>query len=225
MADTVPDNVAKLDRPPELLSAAKKRADKPSRAGQWVVAIMFAVGLGASLFAWVWRKTQTDDCLAFWGAENAAAIRAGEKITLMRLGDSGLHESALPESVLPKSSAPPGIILPSGMMWLIEETRDISQAKGITHARRAFIEDSGFDWSSLAESEQPKRLDYAVRFQRGSAPPVTVGIDLAGSRFYHVESGRSLRAHEKMVQGWKEYAGRQFAAENGAPPREARSGD
>lgn len=190
---------------------ANQRADKPSRAGQWVVAIMFAVGLGASLFAWVWRKTQTDDCLAFWGAENAAAIRAGDKVTLMRLGDSGLHESALPES-----PASPGVVLPSGMMWLIEETRDISQAKGITHARRAFIEDSGFDWSSLAESEQPKRLDFAVQFQRGDEPPVTVGIDLAGSRFYHVESGRSLRAHEKMVQGWKDYAGRQFAAERGA---------
>lgn len=201
---------------------ANQRADKPSRAGQWVVAIMFAVGLGASLFAWVWRKTQTDDCLAFWGAENAAAIRAGDKVTLMRLGDSGLHESGLPESALPKSSAPPGIVLPSGMMWLIEETRDISQAKGLTHARRAFIEDSGFDWNSLAESEQPSRLDYAVRFQRGSAPPVTVGIDLARSRFYHVESGRSLRAHEKMVQGWKEYAGRQFATESAAPPRPVR---
>lgn len=194
---------------------ANQRADKPSRAGQWVVAIMFAVGLGASLFAWVWRKTQTDDCLAFWGAENAAAIRAGDKITLMRLGDSGLH-GEVPH---------PAINLLSGRIFQIEETRDISQAKGITHARRAFIEDSGFDWSSLAESEQPKRLDYAVRFQRGSAPPVTVGIDLAGSRFYHVESGRSLRAHEKMVQGWKEYAGRQFATENAAPPRETRSGD
>jgi hypothetical protein len=197
VAEPVPDNPSEVDP-----ADKSHRTQKASRAGQWVVATMFIVGVGAALFAWGWRKSQTDDCLAFWGAENAGAIRAGDKITLMRLGDSGLHES----------SAPPGIVLPGGMMWLVEETRDVSRANGITHARRALIEDSGFDWSSLAEREQPRKLDFAIRFQKGSGSPVTVGIDFDGGRFYHVESGRSLRAQPKMVQGWKQYAGRQFEA-------------
>lgn len=180
---------------PTIEGAAVRYPASAGRLGQWVILTMFSLAIGAAAFAWIWRKTQTDDCLAFWGSDGAEAIRTGEKITLLRLVPARSDEAS-------------DLTLPSGKRWHAAATVDLSQAKGITHARRALIEDSGFDWSQGVIAREPDRLDFAIRFQRGNDRPVTVGLDLEGNLFHHVESGKSLTAHEKLVSGWKDYANR-----------------
>src|SRR6185295_18699265 len=133
-----------------------------------------AVALLMAAFAWWWNRQQGRRALEFWGKDSALAIRDGKKVELLRLR--------------PKSSRSADLKDPE-----VVETKDISRAQGLIHARHSLLQDASFDWSAKPAglSRFPTKQDVlAVRFTRQDVATTIVFIDLPSGWIFHSESGR-----------------------------------
>jgi hypothetical protein len=178
-------------------------------SGKLVVLSIFAVALLMAAFAWWWNRQQGRQALEFWGKESALAIRDGQKVELLRLR--------------PKN----GRLVDLEGFDLIE-TKDISQAQGLIHARHSLLQDASFDWNANLVGHmafEPKDV-FAVRFTRQDVITTIVFIDLSGGRIFHSESGREIILNPKTRSGWETFISRYFPDEapksSQAPPAKAK---
>lgn len=103
---------------------------------------LLLLGLTAATLAIAFQRGQTERCLAFYGAEAAAAISRAKHVELWRLAEA------------------------NGRLTAVERT-DISTAKGLVHLRRGLVEDANFDWSANAPAAAPlpaEAWDWAMVF-------------------------------------------------------------
>src|SRR5262245_53603185 len=132
-------------------------------SGKLVVLSIFAVALLMAAFAWWWNRQQGRRALEFWGKDSALAIRDGQNVELLRLQ--------------PRNGR---LVDLEGFDLL--ETKDISQAQGLIHARHSLLQDASFDWSGNrtrpAQFESNKDV-FAVRFSRQDVATTIVFVDLS----------------------------------------------
>lgn len=163
-------------------------------SGKLVVLSIFAVALLMAAFAWWWNRQAGRQALEFWGKDNALAIRDGKMVELLRLR--------------PKNGR-----LVDLEAFEIVETKDISQAQGLIHARHSLLQDASFDWSAIPAglSQFPTKQDvFAVRFTRQDVTTTIVFIDLPSGRIFHSENGREIILNPKTRSGWKLFISRYF---------------
>jgi len=172
-------------------------------SGKLVVLSIFAVALLMAAFAWWWNRQQGRRALEFWGKDSALAIRDGKKVELLRLR--------------PKNGR-----LVDLEAFEIVETKDISQAQGLIHARHSLLQDASFDWDAKPASHsqfETKTDVLAVRFTRQDVSTTIVFIDLPSGRIFHSESGREIILNPKTCSGWQLFISRYFPG--AAPPAKA----
>jgi hypothetical protein len=178
-------------------------------SGKLVVLSIFVIALLMAAFAWWWNRQQGWRALEFWGKDSALAIRDGKKVELLQLR--------------PKNGR-----LVDLEAFDIVETKDISQAQGLIHARHSLLQDASFDWNIKAvgiSQTEPRDL-FAVRFTRQDVITTIVFLDLSGGWIFHSESGREIVLNDKARSGWQTFISRYFPNEapqpSQAPPAKAK---
>jgi len=166
--------------------------------GKLAVLTMFAVALVAASFAWWWNYSRGQKCLAFYGKDAALLIRTATQVELLELA---VAENPAGESSLETLGIGPN-------SYQVVKLLDISQAKGLIHARTSVVDDTSFHWDALPGDCQPKIL-YAVRFTGDSQ--ATLAFDFGCQSVWHVEQGKSATLIPKVAQGWESFLTRQAA--------------
>jgi hypothetical protein len=106
--------------------------------GKLTVGLLVAAGVLAAAFGWWHGYDRGQRVLALWGPAAAELIRLAPSVQLARI---------VPVSDGPtQANAQPSVII-GGRPWTIAARRDITQARGLTHARQALIDDPSYDWS------------------------------------------------------------------------------
>lgn len=164
------------------------------RRGPQAILVMLMLALGLAAFAWRFRLQQTDQALAFWGAEAAWLVRRAPEVEVSRLR---------PAESTGESQE---VIELAGRRFAAHNTRDISRAAGVIHARNALIQDASFAWNQAATGDPPK-FDYLLRFRDGSQQ-AKAALDLDGQRLYFV--GGSDVSIAPISAGLKKLLDRQF---------------
>jgi hypothetical protein len=174
--------------------------------GKLAVATIVLLGLALAAFAWWWRYSQQRQsrAFAFWGREGALRIERAKKVELVRLAADGAAEERLDIG---------------GTNHAVIAWRDVSGAPGLIHARHALLEDASFVWDDDAQSANAAarrgHYTFAVTF-RDQSGATTVAFDPAGRQVTCVQTGRSLTAVPRILDGWRTFADRH------APPAPVR---
>ncbi|MBC7856776.1 MAG: hypothetical protein IAF94_25380 [Pirellulaceae bacterium] len=173
-------------------------------SGKLVVLSIFAVALLMAAFAWWWNRQQGRRAMEFWGRDSALAIRDGKVVELVKLR------------------------MKSGRLVDLEafdivESKDISQAQGLLHARYSLLQDASFDWEAnpLGHSQLEPKDVLAVRFSRHDVTTTIVFMDMTVGRMFHSESGRENVLNAKTRAGWKIFIRRYFPDDDSLAPAKA----
>jgi len=164
--------------------------------GKLAVLTMFAVALVAATFAWWWNYSRGQRCLEFYGKDAALSIRTAEQVELLELA---------PDNDSPADQAVNRIQV-GDLSYLVHGVTDISQAKGLIHARTSIVDDASFRWEAHPGDCQP-RIQYAVRFTGDSR--ATLAFDFGCQSVWHVEPGKSATLIPKVAEGWESFLIRQ----------------
>ncbi len=142
--------------------------------GAWSIAAMFGVGLLLAGGSVLYHSGQGRRCLAFYGADDAATVRHAPKVEAWRLeppaeSDSSpapaeaSAEPAATEAGAEPTAASDDTITVDGRPWRIARRVDISQARGLVHARHALIVDANYRWDA---ADRGGRWTNALTFTR-----------------------------------------------------------
>ena len=136
-----------------------------------LILIILALAVAATVFAGWFRWSQGHRALGFWGADLASRIRFAKSIELLWL-DSPLVDAASPED-LPAIDT----LTIDGVKWRIHRRRDITDSRGLVHARQALIQDATYVWDNDALG--PKSAwTHALVFQAAGQNDVILLFDL-----------------------------------------------
>jgi hypothetical protein len=166
--------------------------------GQWLVIGMLGVGMLAAGFAWWYHRTLTDEALAFWGGQVAAAIAHPDRFEVWNLAPPGNPDAEALDAVVV-----------DGVRWPIVTRRDITQAPGVTHARQALLEDASFAFDASTLESDPPRWTHALSLVREDVQ-VTLLLDLDQARLRFLEAGRETIMAPRLQNGLKKFLEEQF---------------
>ena len=144
------------------------------RPGSLIVVVILLLGITAATVAVSYQRTQTRQCLDFYGPEAAWRLAKAPRVELWQLAPTGR----------------PGRLVPTNRY-------DITDAQGIVHLRRGLVEDAGFRWSANSALDRlPDRAwDYALVFSDPADDGrTTVVVDLDAEGGWLAVQGRPGRA-------------------------------
>jgi len=176
--------------PSSLPSASENAVDPaPGRVGGLLVMGLLLLGLTAASVAIAFQRGQTEQCLAFYGADAAAAVSRAPHVELWQLAEVDGRLTAA-------------------------RREDISQAKGLVHLRRGLVEDANFDWQAAEAAESPlppHAWDWAMVFAESPQAAATgqatlLVIDLGGAPLGGTSPGE-LPEHSGAA-GWVAVVGK-----------------
>ncbi len=177
-------------------------------SGKLVVFTIFSVAVAMASFALWWNWGLGRRSLEFWGENGALLIRDAKSVTLVKLD---------PRIPNPAAKCPP---LPMDSRDLNSaEKRDLSDVKGLVHARHAFLEDASFDWNQPVSNEV--EWQYAVWFD-GGKDDVFVMLDLKNGIVGSSRRYQALRLSPQTAAGWKLFISRYFPVDTSLAPAQAK---
>jgi hypothetical protein len=161
--------------------------------GKLAVLAIFALALTAAGVAWWFNYSRGQRTLEFYGRDAALLIRTAPQVELLRLAP------------VEEISAGGETLSFGGSRRRVIDRIDISQAKGLIHARTSLLADSSYEWST-GLSDCQSRTDLAVRFTgRTSA---TLVFDFACRRVWYAEYAKPVTLIPKVAEGWQSFLGR-----------------
>ena len=160
--------------------------ERKSRAGSLLVLAILLFGVGAAIVAISYQRTQTQNCLEFYGPKVSRHITKAPVVELWKLSlDHSAHH------------------------LLATQKCEITNTQGIVHLRRGFVEDAGFRWGVIGPPERlPMEIwDYAFVFSDPKLDEqiaVVVNLDAQGGWMAVVgQPGRvALGRLGKGLQDW-----------------------
>lgn len=170
--------------------------------GKLAVVGILLVAVGLAGFAWWWNWQRTQRCREFFGGEGAHLIRTATKVEGLRLNDA------------PSGWAVREELRFSQHLATIKEKFDVSQARGLIHARTALLDDSSYRWDDQTTHDCEAVIRHAVRFH-GPGQQVTLVFDYGCSRMWIVETQREVMLAPKIAAGWQSFLTRELGP---APP-------
>jgi hypothetical protein len=154
--------------------------------GQYLVALIFAVAVAMSGYAW-WSAYQRGRLsLATWGSEAALQIRYADRVELWQLAPPGTVEKN------------PNTLTIEGQLYAITKKSDISQVPGLVHARHALVEDTSFVWQPSAGGEGEPRWQFALHFT-DSEHTSTIVFDTELGQIRLLDSERSAKLQPELI--------------------------
>jgi hypothetical protein len=155
-------------------------------SGKLVIIAILGAAVAAAGFAW-WRQYQEGRrALAYWGTEGARLIRTAPEVELQMLG--GGSNGADGQSIAAR--------------------RDVSQARGLVHARQALISDVSFLWNDKAATAPV--WEYAFLFRDGERD-FTLLLDLSDG-WASAIGEQPVRLGPTLSHGLGTFVAEQFAA-------------
>ncbi len=122
------------------------------KSGKLLIAGVLLVGLAAAAASWWFRYNATHKAVDFWGAEAVELIRDAPRVTLRSDRPSADQEGGDEADV----------------------TRDISNARGLTHFRAALLEDRSYDWSASGPPDNNWSRSLVFEVTAGAEPRVLI---------------------------------------------------
>lgn len=171
--------------------------------GKLVVIGVFVVALTAASFALWWNITRAQRSLEFWGKDAVRAIQHGKQVELLEL-----QPAPAPSSDDAGSS---GERLLEGRDLFIQGRVDLSQARGLVHARHALTDDSSFAWDDAEKSAAAAEWTHAIRFRDERNTEVLLLLDLRNRRLENVATQRAVTIIPKISEGWQIFIAKQLA--------------
>jgi hypothetical protein len=203
VAKLSPSQNRKMPAPQNNLPARFQRLDR----GKLAVIGMFAIAIVAAGFAAWWQFNRTKRCLEFYGSEGASLVRTAPQVALLELipvPDSD------PERLSPTASP---LITIAQQQFAVVRQVDLSQAKGLIHARHSVLDDNSFQWDRPSPASPPQ-VRYAVRFSR-QPESITLAFDFASRQLYAIDRKRQATLIPKVAAGWQTFLERQTAVHAG----------
>ncbi|QDU27270.1 hypothetical protein ETAA8_23570 [Anatilimnocola aggregata] len=177
-------------------------AQEPARpaasqlAGKVVVIGVLVIAVALASFALWWNVNRAKRSLEFWQADAVRIIQHGKRVELLTL-----------RQVAGASTAEDAFAL-GGQQIEVVSTLDISQAKGLIHARHALTDDSSFVWNNEKSPANPQWI-YAIRFADDKGE-VLLALDLKNQRLANVHGGREVTVIPKIAEGWQIFIDKQL---------------
>jgi hypothetical protein len=160
--------------------------------GKLAVLTIFAVALIAAGLAWWFNYYRGRRTLDFYGRGAALLVRTAPQVELLELASVDYYMDTPTAEVL----------LIDGRELQVLRRIDISQAKGLIHARTSLLADSSYQWDAAPCDYYPT-LNYAVRFSDISS--ATLAFDFDCGTVWHVEQDQSVALAPKVAEGWKSF--------------------
>ncbi|MCA9211451.1 MAG: hypothetical protein KDB27_00165 [Planctomycetales bacterium] len=174
-----------MDREAQGQSASPSRgSEKPAgkaagTGGKLLVIGIVAVAVAASVFAWNFRKQQSHRTLGFFGGTNASLIRTAQKVEWLEVE----HSPSEPPTTTNLKFSPP---------------LDVTDQRGLIHARAALISDVSFDWDTPPDGND---WEFAMRFIGKDDASCTVLFDISSKKCLCLDNGNSVSIGEKLAEG------------------------
>ena len=167
--------------------------------GKLAVLTMFAVAILAAGLAWSFNYYRGARTLEFYGRGAALLVRTAPQVELLELAWVDDEELARPNAEL---------LDVDGQRLQVVRRRDISQAKGLVHARTSLLADSSYRWDAAPCDYEPT-IAYAVRFS--DLTPATLAFDFHCQQVWHVEHDQAATLVPKVSGGWQKFLEKQAA--------------
>lgn len=149
--------------------------------GKLVILVMFGVAIGLGAIAVFVRYQQGDRALNYWGTEAAQLIRHAPKVELLWLSNS--DDPPAESEILENLTI-------DGQICTVVRRKDISQSRGLVHARHALITDRSYRFDEPRGDCQPAWV-YVLRFTDGDRM-ATLSFDVCCGRARLVETDREV---------------------------------
>jgi hypothetical protein len=162
--------------------------------GKLVILLMLMTAVAAAGVAWWYQFRQGGKVLQLWGSAAAYRIRLAPKCELWQLAP--LSDEENDERLLVNDQA-----------WTIAARRDITEARGLVHARQALIQDANYLFEVPPHDKLPD-WSYALRFQDESGQTLLV-FALADGWVFEPQSGRYARL-TPIIGGLQKFFREQF---------------
>ena len=153
-------------------------------AGRTVIVTMLLVGASLSGFAWWARYSRSRIVLENLGAEAVIAIRRGDRVELLRLGESKSGNDAHETLTIEQADLGPQTLTVTG-------NTDITRAPGLIHAQHHLAHELAYAWDEERPAEYTPGWQYALRFTR-DGDVTTMLLDLDQRRSFLVEQRKEI---------------------------------
>jgi hypothetical protein len=198
------------------------KATTSDLGGKIVVIGVFVVALLAASFALWWNINRARRSLEFWGKDAVKLIQHGKAVELLELQPAAT----------PAAENPAGELRYQDRPLVVKRRLDLSQARGLVHARHALTDDASFVWDDAVSGSQPATWDYAIRFSASPAATsadasspgdssageeVLLLLDLENRRLANVHGRREVTVIPKISEGWQIFLAKQLGRTS--PPR------
>jgi hypothetical protein len=200
------------------------KATTPDLGGKIVVIGVFVVALAAASFALWWNINRARRSLEFWGKDAVRLIQHGKAVELLELQPAETPANSLADQ--PSTAENPAAEIRYQDRPLVVKRRlDLSQARGLVHARHALTDDASFVWDDAVNASQPATWDYAIRFSQtpaatsgdasspgdsSAADEVLLLLDLENRRLANVHGRREVTVIPKISEGWQIFLAKQL---------------
>ena len=201
--------MAHVEYPPESTPSSPR----PWKPGSVVVLAMFALAAAAAVFAWLWKYNSGRQTLEFFGPEGIRLIR-----------DAPVVEILIPTPAF-EGQQPIGFVDRQGQPLAIYERLDISQAKGLVHARASLLDGGNYRLDPKPTSPSP--WSEIIRFAEGDKE-LLLTISHPNGFVQIVSTGKAKHLVKKTADGWQDFLDRNMklarqAAQRPMQPAPART--
>lgn len=148
--------------------------------GKLVIVTILVVGISLAGFAWWNRWSRSQQVIAHWGPTAPTTIRVGKTAELLLL-------AAEP----PTADTGLGVVKIHDHTYHITQIMDISQAKGLIHARHQLVQNEAFDWDTPRDANCRPRWSQAIRF-RLEQDVTTIAFDFPCQRAMMLEQDKDV---------------------------------
>lgn len=162
--------------------------------GKLVILLIFVTATAMGGFAW-WHQFQGGRrCVEFWGTRTIYLIQYASRAVVLDLMPA---ERAASLDLPPEAER----LSFSGMDLVVSNDFDVSQARGLIHARHALVDDASFEADPAAD-DCPATWEFAFRFTQ-AGEQVTVLFDPQCRWIGWLEGNRRMRLRPQLANAFR----------------------
>lgn len=160
--------------------------------GKLAILAMLLLAFTLTGISVVWHYYQGDQAKEFWGTKSAVLIRHAAKVEVLQLRlANGVTGSEAERLTI------------DNVLFDVVQKKDISQMRGLIHARHALIEDASFHWDKT-RGECQGQWNCAMRFTAGDSSAIVL-FDFECELARLILSPREVRVTSHIMAGLKRY--------------------
>ena len=159
-------------------------------SGKFLIISIFGISLAMAIFAWWFQFQRGRRVLELWGSDNAKIIR-------IESDRVDLFFRTLPSDAPLDDSAESVEVNIAGQSHIFDGQREITNARGLVHARQALIEDATFLWDK-ARGDCQADWQYLLRFSSGQQS-VDIAVDTSCDRLRLLGSQEEVAIAPKIA--------------------------